>query len=82
MNDPQSVKGVYAIDKGVPVVVRRCERVRKYPIRDMQVGDSFLVPTADIQRNLAQHVRNVAVAHGMKTAVRKTDDGVRVWRIA
>jgi hypothetical protein len=60
----------------------RCPRRRKYPIRELAVGDSFLVPEADTFKNLAQTVRNVASDVGAKVAVRRVDGGVRVWRVA
>lgn len=71
----------YPIEKGVPLAQRRAERQRKYPIRDLEIGDSFLVPSDDMHRNLAQSVRNIASEHGFKIAVRKVEYGVRVWRV-
>lgn len=55
----------------------------KYPFKDMQVGDSFVIP-ADIKR----HTVNVAALrfgrkHGMKFTVRKIPEGgYACWRIA
>lgn len=71
----------YRIDKGVPMTKPRCERRRKYPVRELKVGDSFLVPEKDVRANIAQAVRNVATAHGFKVAARKMPDGVRFWRV-
>jgi hypothetical protein len=59
----------------------RSKRVKKYPIPDMKIGDSFLVPKQELHRNLAQSVRNVASSHKMKVATRTVEGGVRVWRV-
>lgn len=71
----------YPIEKNIPMAKTRAQRQRKYPIREMKVGDSFLVPEKDVIKNLSQSVRNVAAEHGHKIAVRKVDGGVRVWRV-
>lgn len=71
----------YKIDKGIPMAKPRSVRQRKYPIGEMKVGDSFLVPERDVFANVAQSVRNVGAEHGFKIASRKTSDGVRFWRI-
>lgn len=71
----------YKIENGIPMAARRASRERKYPVREMRVGDSFLVPERDAFANVAQSVRNIGADHGFKIASRKTSDGVRFWRI-
>lgn len=64
----------FVIEKNVPMPVSR----GKYPFRDMQVGDSFV---AD------EKARGAAVAFasrvdGVKFAIRKEGEKVRIWRTA
>jgi hypothetical protein len=64
------------IDKDVPIPAR-------YPFADMQVGDSFAVPT-----HIKRSAINVAAMrygrqHGMKFTVRLTPErSLRCWRVA
>ena len=68
----------YKIEKGIPVPVMG--RL-KYPLADMMVGDSILVPIGD-----GQSLRNCASVHGKnsdrKFSVHKVDGGFRCWRTA
>lgn len=68
------------IDKRVPLPAPRPQRERKYPLREMKVGDSFLIPTPSA-KNLAQSVRNCAKGYGFKVAMRTVAGGVRFWRV-
>lgn len=81
---------VISIDRGVPVAPAICPGAarRKYPFRDMQVGDSFFVSTKnDVERKKAQ-ARLSGCANfycrilGFTFAVRQVEGGVRVWRVA
>ena len=71
----------YKIEKGIPMTKPRAIRERKYPIREMKVGDSFLIPEKDLIQSQSQSVRTIASENGYKVAVRKVDGGVRVWRV-
>ena len=71
----------YQIEHGIPLASSKFQRKRKYPLKEMQPGDSFLIPDAELQRNVRQSVRNVADYYGFKVASRKTEDGVRFWRV-
>ena len=62
-------------------------RAGKYPWRGMDVGDSFHVPSAGLDRSLLQtrmsaRAVNTGNRLGTKYTVRIDGDGVRVWRIA
>ncbi len=76
------------IEKNIPMpkrapCVRR--RVEKYPeLRQLEVGDSFMVPIADT--SLRMHTRRVTKETGSKFVVRSVVNdagdviGSRVWR--
>ncbi len=68
------------IDHNVPFP----NKAERFPFADMQVGDSFLIP-GDESR---QQVRAAAINYGnksgqvFKVTIRRTDAGLRCWRIA
>jgi hypothetical protein len=56
----------------------------KYPLRAMDVGDSFLVPTKqDRERAKATiwYFTRSSLGKGRKFASRKVEEGYRIWRI-
>jgi hypothetical protein len=62
------------IDKGIERPSRS-----KYPLKDLQVGDSFLLdPNV---KSIYQNVWGMGKRMGMKFSVRVTSEGARVWRI-
>jgi hypothetical protein len=77
---------MYEIEKGIPLPTNT--RNSKYPYKDMQVGDSFLIPShPDDAADLLKRMRNSMFAagkrHGIKlTAAIDDEGGVRVWRKA
>lgn len=66
-----------AIDKKIPIPTDGRTGMMKYPWERMEVGDSFFVPGRP-RCGLAVP-KSVA---GRKFTRRKTDGGMRVWRIA
>lgn len=76
------------IDKGVPVPAKYngLGRAPKYPLRSMDVGDSFFVDGLDrdiVGRNkLSSACSAMGKKLGMKFCVMKVDGGARVWRIS
>jgi len=73
---------IYEIEHGIPVPPKRHP---KYPLVDLEIGDSFFVPTTDVK-----NMRRVAAAMSMATrripnhprfTMRVLKDGMRVWRI-
>lgn len=66
-----------AIDKDIPLPQAR-SRNAKYPLANMQVGDSFLLPEGKSNARVAVYGR--AKKLGVKVTVRQTTDGLRVWR--
>lgn len=78
----------FIVEKNIPIprLPRRnavkAKRGSKYPLDAMDVGDSFLVAKIPgSYEGLRGQIRNAATLRGMKIAVRKTKDGVRIWRI-
>lgn len=70
------------IDKGVPIPTDTCSVRKKYPWKKMEVGDSFLLPTAD-KRSVHSLASQTSLRHSpRKFIARKTKDGYRIWRIA
>lgn len=73
---------MYPIEKNVPIPQKnRHGRPSKYPWRDMEVGDSFVMQLkVNSAVNMCRHARATT---GYKFSCRTQPDGtVRVWRIA
>jgi hypothetical protein len=82
------------VDHNVPLPGPcRGSKLKKYPWRTMGVvsgsparGDSFLVPCAEhefkqVEASLTSCARWMARRYRMKFTFRRTDDGLRVWRL-
>ena len=66
------------VEKGIPVPGK------KYPYLEMEVGDSFLIPTTvKHPAGVGREGRNHAARHGkdMDFKAMKVADGYRCWRI-
>ena len=83
---------MFKIDSGIPMPNAKASAKgsSKYPLQQMQVGDSFSLPLSK-HKNLASLVGSVRaiISRGeetrrMKFAFRAADDksSVRVWRVA
>lgn len=81
---------MFIIESNIPVPARAAGGKTLYPFAAMQVGDSFLatpgatVSAAD-RRRLAAATAAYARRNpgaGVKFAVRTTEQGLRVWRVA
>ena len=74
----------YKIQKGVPIPDPNIPvtKTTKYPWKDMEVGDSFLVPNKD--KDTVHALQNAARLSGKKHnrdyITRKLDKGIRCWR--
>jgi hypothetical protein len=53
----------------------------KYPLMEMEVGQSFVVP-AETKIPAFRRVASFHRSDGRRFSVRKTPDGYRCWRIA
>ncbi len=78
------------IENGIPAPAAY-DRVRKWPIAKLDVGQSFLVrtPQGQPRRDRQQRLGTLVVQHanseigkGKKFITRAVDNGIRVWRIA
>lgn len=65
------------IDKNMPIPPRA---QRKYPWGEMEIGDSFFVKGRNVKDFHAQ-IYMAGRRFKRKFALRKTDEGIRVWRI-
>jgi hypothetical protein len=65
----------FRIEKNIPVPPARGNPI--YPWKHMDIGDSFLVEKAN-----ATNLHYAAKRSGIKIRIRKTDFGIRVWRVA
>lgn len=82
---------MYAIEKNIPMPKRRSGNA-KYQFGEMEIGDSFYIPSDDEGWRVTRsgvRVHKVAVAaseygkhHNKKFTVRSVPEGLRVWRIA
>lgn len=77
---------MFVIEKGIEIPKQsRQSRTSKYPFKDMEVGDSFLIRAAD-RTEAQKHQRNVARAAaiaGVSVSTRLTSESdVRVWLTA
>lgn len=74
---------MFEIEKGIKIPEDGNRRNRKYPFREMDVGDSFFVPCTDeeyrkIQSTIKSATRKITPND---FTVRKVENGVRCWRI-
>lgn len=74
----------YKIDKNI----EQPRHQRKYPWRDMEIGDSFFVPDADLPKSKADGLRPsmALIKTGFKITRRTVTEngvrGIRIWRVA
>ncbi len=73
----------FTIERGIPIPPRPLLQ-RRYPFKDMKVGDSIFVPNPT--SSLRGYVCTWSRDHGMKFASRRETvrrkNGLRFWRIA
>lgn len=71
--------GSIKVERGVPMPTRPPRN--KYPWAEMKVGDSFAANGVN-EYSFRSQVVQAGRATGRKFSCRKTDEGLRVWRIA
>lgn len=70
----------YKIEKDVPVTGERKNK-SKYPLAEMTVGDSFLIPLEGVKyTSVRQGVYLAAKKLGVPITTRRKQEGLRVWR--
>jgi hypothetical protein len=70
----------FTVETGVDVPPRSSRR-SKFPLTEMAVGDSFLVP-APVAKSVRPNLYATAKRYGIKLVTRISDDGLRVWRVS
>lgn len=68
------------IEKNVPIP-NGAKPGPKYPYWEMEVGDSFLFPSAAKIGSARSATCRIAKQLGRKFTVRKTEKGLRCWRV-
>jgi hypothetical protein len=74
---------MFEVEKGVAR-----KQLGIYPFGQMEVDDSFLVPSSskDDRRRTQRHISAVSTSHGRRNgkrfSTRQVEGGVRCWRIA
>lgn len=79
------------IDKGIPIPEKHTGRPATYPLKEMEIGDSFLIPFPDNSKKARRYVRNQAYYVSRGPHARKfglftyrldpDGTGARVWRV-
>lgn len=69
------------IEDNIPLPRRTVGRKTKYPLDQLEVGQSFVVP-AKSPRRMASYAYTRGKKIGRRFAVRNVGSGVRVWRVA
>jgi hypothetical protein len=69
----------YVIEKGVPYEPVVCH---KYPVSQMEIGDSFLVTDPQDCRRAAATCSNYGRRNGKVFRSKKCPQGIRIWRVA
>lgn len=75
----------YTIETGIPMPeVGRKGKPIKYPLRDLEIGQSFFVSPCDEKMIASVRARATMVGKlsGMKFTATKMEDGLRVWRVS
>lgn len=71
----------FVIEKDIPVIPGKSKASGKYPYRDMEVFDSFVVPR-EVADKVRQSCYSFGKKNGKKFVVRTDDKGVvRCWRL-
>lgn len=78
----------FPIRKGVPLPHSsgNTTKQERYPWREMDVGDSFVVPfrggdVAKQQASVATVAKHASKRHGHKYTTRRLEGGIGVWRV-
>ena len=76
----------YEINKNIPIPVSGIGRPRKYPFKEMNIGDSFIIYEKYSRLNMSlmgNAARNWSKKgnYGYKFTLKKTEDNkIRIWR--
>ena len=78
---------MFKIESGVPLKVTRGRKATEFPLHEMQVGDSFLIPCDLTDPKVVSSWRRKLLAakkrmDGGEWATATDTGGLRVWRTA
>lgn len=68
------------IDKNIPVPTTRNKR--EIPYEKMKIGDSVLIENITTNNTHHYRLRGIHKVPGSAWTFRKTENGIRMWRIA
>ena len=71
---------IVKIDTGIPVPATGTHRALKYPIRDLEVGQSFAVDVGD-ETSVRQMAHRIGKESGRRFSVRNYQGAFRCWRV-
>ena len=72
--------GHIEIERGIELKNSRRGKPPIYPWKELKVGESFVMPSAPQTAHASAW--RAGRMYGMKFAVRKTEGGARIWRVA
>jgi len=76
---------MYQIEKDIPIpsISHKNRPSTIYPLKQMEIGDSFFVPDNDKGKKstVRSAVLVIAKRIGIKIVTRKVEGGLRVWRV-
>jgi hypothetical protein len=73
----------YPIEKGIPPPKPRVRYgVWASTLRKLGVGDSFLVPSEEVNKNVRASIGYASRSIGIKITTRMTNKGLRTWRLS
>jgi hypothetical protein len=73
-------KSMFKIEKDVPIPAEYTRK--KYPLGDLKIGDSFLIPKDKAPTNMSASLAPQVARLSIKITIRKQPNGdYRVWRI-
>lgn len=77
-------KGVFMIEKGVPVEETGGGRRMKYPFAEMEIGDSFFVPKppSSLRQTVKDGGKRIGRTFVCGNAIKDGVKGMRIWRTA
>lgn len=74
----------FKIEKSVPLPPRKRSNAIPYPLREMEVGDSFFIPaigTLEIRTTQSRIISRARFMTERKFRTASVEGGLRVWRI-
>ena len=73
---------MYKIERNIPIPSLHKPKSMEYPLLQMKIGDSFLIPNSiDCEAKARSFPYGVARRMGMKMTRRRVPEGYRIWRI-